>query len=163
MGSGPDAMASAVSEMRYFEDSVVGEEFGSSIEYEVTVEELKQMSARWDPQPFHLDESAPQTREYGGLITCSAHTFAIFTYLSSRNPVKTAAIAGLGFDEMRMLQPLRPGDRIRAYSTCLEKRESRSRPDRGIVTSRTVLRNQRDEEVFTVRSTAMILKRPGSR
>ena len=123
-------MPSAVAEMRYFEDSVVGKEFASTIEYEVTVEELKQMSARWDPQPFHLDESAPQTREYGGLITCSAHTFAIFTYLSSRNPVKTAAIAGLGFDEMRMLQPLRPGDRIRAYSTCLEKRESRSRPDR---------------------------------
>jgi hypothetical protein len=85
-----------------------------------------------DPQPLHLDEDAPETKEYGGLITCSAHTFAIFMYLTSRNPVKTAAIAVLGFDELRMLRPLRPDDRTRAVSVCLEKRESPSKPDRGI-------------------------------
>jgi acyl dehydratase len=153
---------SGVSGIRYFEDTVIGEVNVSQVEYVVTTEELKEMAARWDPQPFHLDENAPETREYGGLITCSAHTFAIFTYLSTRSAVKTAAIAGLGFDEMRMIRPLRPGDRIRSVSTCVDKRESRSKPDRGITTSRVVLRNQRGEDVFSIKATAMILKRNAS-
>lgn len=146
--------------MRHFEDILVGQEQRFDLEYLVTVEELKEMSRRFDPQPFHLDEEAPETKEYGGLITCSAHTFAIFTYLSSKNPVKVAAIAGLGFDEMQMLRPVRPGDRIHALSTCISKRESRSKPDRGITRARIVLRNQNDEDVFSVVSTAMVLKRP---
>ena len=147
-------------ELRYFEDFVVGEERVSPVEYVVTVDELKSMSRRWDPQPFHLDEHAPETKEFGGLITCSAHTFAIFTHITSHDPLKSAAIAGLGFDAMRMLQPIRPGDRIRAVSSCLERRESRSKPDRGIIVGRTVLRNQRGEDVFTVQSTTMMRRRP---
>ena len=147
-------------EIRYFDDFVIGEEQASPIEYVVTVEELKDMSRRWDPQPFHLDENAPETKEFGGLITCSAHTFAIFTHITSNNPVKAAAIAGLGFDEMRMLLPIRPGDRIRAFSCCLESRVSRSKPDRGIIVGRTTLRNQNGEDVFTVRTTTMMRRRP---
>lgn len=149
-----------MSETRYFEDAVVGQENRFAMEYVVTTEELKEMARRFDPQPFHLDEDAPETKEYGGLITCSAHTFAIFTYISSKNPVKVAAIAGLGFDEMRMIQPIRPGDRIHGVTTCLSKRESKSKPDRGITKARIVLRNQNDEDVFSIVSTAMILKRP---
>ena len=148
--------------MRYFEDATVGEQQASGLEYEVTVEEIKEMSRRWDPQPFHLDEDAPETREYGGLIACSAHIFAIFTHLTSNSPVKTAAIAGLGFDEMRMHAPVRPGDRLHVVSTVVSTRASRSKPDRGIVTSRVTLRNQRDEDVFSVQPSAMIRKRqPG--
>jgi acyl dehydratase len=147
-----------LSEIRYFEDAVIGEEISTGLEYAVTKEEIQQMSAHWDPQPFHLDENAPETKEYGGLIACSAHTFAIFTYLGSRGQ-KTAAIAGLGFDEMRMMLPIRPGDRIHAVSTCIEKRESRTKPDRGITVSLCVLRNQRGEDVFSIKATAMIRKR----
>ena len=148
-------------DVRYFEDAVIGEDIVMELEYPVTADEIKQMAAHWDPQPFHLDENAPETKEYGGLIACSAHIFAIFTYLGSRGQ-KTAAIAGLGFDEMRMLLPVRPGDRIRAVSTCVEKRESRSKPDRGITVFKGVLRNQRGEDVFSVKTTAMIRKRtPG--
>ncbi len=148
-----------MSTTRYFEDFVIGVEHDSGHEYVVTLDDLKQMSRQWDPQPFHLDEDAPETQEYGGLITCSAHTFAIFSYLGSKSPVKTAAIAGLGFDQMKMIQPLRPGDRIHAVNVCLEKRESRTKPDRGIAVTRTILRNQKNEDVFSVQCTVMIRRR----
>ncbi|MDG2304627.1 MAG: MaoC/PaaZ C-terminal domain-containing protein [Candidatus Binatia bacterium] len=144
---------------KYFEDFVIGVESESGHEYVVTTEELKQMAERWDPQPFHLDENAPETKEFGGLITCSAHTFAIYTYLGSKSPVKTAAIAGLGFEKVRMLLPLRPGDRIRAVNVCLAARESRTKPDRGILTTKTILRNQNDEDVFSIEATVMVRKR----
>ncbi len=149
----------AVSTIKYFEDFVVGEEHDSGHEYVVTIDELKEMATQWDPQPFHLDENAPETKEYGGLITCSAHTFAIYSYLGSKSPVKTAAIASLGFNHMKMILPLRPGDRIRAANVCLEKRESRTKPDRGIALTKTTLRNQNGQDVFSVQCTVMLLKR----
>lgn len=148
--------------IKYFEDFEVGAERSTDQYYEVTRDNIVAMARAWDPQPFHIDENAPETKEFGGLIACSAHTFAIFCHLGSHDPVKVAAIAAMGFEEMRMLLPLRPGDRIRAASTCLYKRESRSKPDRGIIEAQTILRNQDDQDVFSVKSTTLVRKRPPS-
>ena len=80
-----------MSTTKYFEDFEIGVESESDHEYVVTTEELKQMAERWDPQPFHLDENAPETKECGGLITCSAHTSDILSGLQDglkcRNPL----------------------------------------------------------------------------
>lgn len=154
-----DRYRDGVPELRYYEDSIVGKENRSDVEYVVTTEELKEMSRRFDPQPFHLDEDSPLTKEYGGLITCSAHTFAICCHITSNSSNKIAAVAGLGFDEMRLLRPIHPGDRLHAVTICLEKRESRSKPDRGIVKAKLIMRNQSGEDVFSIISTALILKR----
>ena len=72
---------------------------------------------------------------------------------------KAAALAGLGFDELRVLQPVRPGDRLRMWSQVLKVRRSTSKPDRGTVHSTVHLLNQDDAVVFTLTSTFMVASR----
>lgn len=146
--------------IKYFEDFVVGEEEVIPAEYLVTRDEIIEIASRWDPQPFHLDEEAARDSMFGGLIAASSHVFGICSWMGNHMDHKSAALAALGFDELRLPNPVRAGDRLTATATCLEKRESRSKPDRGIVTSEMVLRNQRGEIVVTLKSTAMIAKRP---
>lgn len=148
--------------MRYFEDFVVGSVDEKSETYPVTQDEIIEMGERWDPQPFHTDPVAATDSLFGGLVACSAHVFAISCALHSKVPddEKTAAVSALGFDELRLLAPVRPGDELRARSEITDARLSQSRPGVGIVSSRGELRNQRDEVVFTIASAALIRCRP---
>ena len=141
--------------MKYLEDYQVGQSMRSE-PYEVTSAEITEFAKKWDPQPFHTDEELARQSFYGGLTACSAHIFAVYTGLSTRLPQKTAAIAGLGFDELRVLQPLRAGDAVYLTTECLEVRRSRTKPDRGIVRSRGTLFNRKDEPVFSMISTFMV-------
>lgn len=145
----------------YLEDYFAGRR-SRSPHYHVRREEIIEFARRWDPQPFHVDEESARASVHGGLIACSAHIFAIFCHLSNGLPEKTAALAGLGFDEMRLLRPVRPGDVLHLESECVETRRSRSRPDRGVVRSRARLVNQRGEDVFSVISTFLIRARQGA-
>ena len=148
--------------MRYFEDFVVGSVDEKSETYRVTQDEIIEMGERWDPQPFHTDPVAAVDSVFGGLVACSAHVFAISCALHSKVPddEKTAAVSALGFDQLRLLAPVRPGDELRARSEITDVRRSRSRPGIGIVSSRGELRNQRDEVVFSLASAALIRCRP---
>ncbi len=148
--------------MRYFEDFVVGSVDEKSETYLVTQDEIIEMAERWDPQPFHVDPIAAADSVFGGLVACSAHLFAISCALHSKVPSeeKTAAVSALGFDELRLHAPVRPGDELRARSEITDVRLSRSRPGIGIVSSRGELRNQRDEVVFSLASAALIRCRP---
>lgn len=148
--------------MRYFEDFVVGSVDEKSETYLVTQDEIIEMGERWDPQPFHTDPVAATDSLFGGLVACSAHVFAISCALHSKVPddEKTAAVSALGFDQLRLLAPVRPCDELRARSEITDARRSQSRPGVGIVSSRGELRNQRDEVVFTIASAALIRCRP---
>lgn len=148
--------------MRYFEDFVVGSVDEKPDTYLVTQAEIIEMAERWDPQPFHTDPVAAVDSVFGGLVACSAHVFAISCALHSKVPAeeRTAAVSALGFDELRLHAPVRPGDELRARSTITDVRLSRSRPGVGIVTSRGELLNQRDEAVFSLASAALIRCRP---
>lgn len=147
-------------EIQYFEDYEIDAEQEFDGEYEITSAEIIEVGRRWDPQPWHVDEEAAKNTDFGGLVAASAHLFAISSWFATRMPKQTAAIAALGFDELRIHAPARPGDRLHASARCTMKRESRSKPDRGIVVSRMEIANQNDEPILSMSTTFLVARRP---
>jgi acyl dehydratase len=147
--------------VKYYEDFVVGEETVGQETYLVTEAEVREVGERWDPQPFHVDPVAAERSPFGGLVASSVHLFAIRVALSNRGfgePV--AAVSALGFDNLRLHAPARPGDELRNRGRVLDRRVSNSRPELGIVRGRNELVNQRDELVFSDESAFLIRRRP---
>jgi acyl dehydratase len=146
--------------MKYFEDVELGEttRFGR---YEVTREEIVDYARQFDPQPFHLDEEAARASMFGGLIASGWHTGAMFIRMVCDDMVPEAATAGsLGFDDLKWLKPVRPGDVLSVESVVRGKSESRSRPDRGTVKIESRVSNQRGEVVMSLVSLVIYLRRP---
>ena len=145
----------------YFDDHVVGAEHAAD-SYSVSVQEIIEFARKWDPQPWHIDEAAAKASHFGGLTACSAHIFSIFCITSQRwqSGVVQQAIAGLGFDEMRMHKPVYAGDTLQCISIIDSARLSRSKPDRGIVVYHTHLVNQRSERVFSIKASTLMARDP---
>src|SRR5256885_16684829 len=95
-----------------FDDMSVGTVMTVSEAYEITADEIVEVSRRWDPQPFHLDPVSAAASHFGGLVASGLHTIAASPALGSRETPGTAAIAGLGPDHLRFLHPVPPGDRL---------------------------------------------------
>lgn len=152
-GSGTDARKALMSEQNlYFDDLKVGDTFDSST-CEVTAADIKRFAGEFDPQPFHLDETAAQRTVFGGLAASGWHTAALtMRLLVSGGPKLANGIVGAG-GEIEWKLPTRPGDVLRVQSEVLELVPSRSRPDRGAAVLRCKTLNQADEvvQVFTAR------------
>lgn len=131
----------------YFEEFEVGDSRKAG-PYFVSKDEVIQFAKRYDPRPFHIDEAAAARSVFAGLSASAAHTFAIFISLTNKFQPPVRVIALLGYDELRLPNAVRPGDNLYLESTTLEKRESKSKPDRGIVRSQGRLRNQKGETVL---------------
>lgn len=118
--------------MLYFNDIKIGQrlQFGS---YELNKDEIISFAKHWDPQPFHIDEIAAKNSIFGGITASSLHIFAICTKLFALSETKLAILAMLGKDEVRLHNPARPGDVITYQAECIDKQESPSKPDRGII------------------------------
>ncbi|MFO8101446.1 MAG: MaoC family dehydratase [Dehalococcoidia bacterium] len=145
--------------MKYFEDVEVGEQ-NTAGEYEVTREETIEFARKWDPQPFHIDEEKARATQFGGLVASASHTMAISFWLLNRAGKGLAAISGLGWDKMRLPNPVRPGDRLSLTMECIEKKESRSDPGRGILRHWVVIKNQDGVPVSTFETTTLVKRRP---
>ena len=145
-------------ELRYYEDLEVGTKVESPTSYRVTEEEVMEFGERFDPQPFHVDPEAAAASEVGGLIASTVHIFAMDVALGVK-ATPTAAVAALGFDNMRMLAPVRPGDELTKVNEVIDRRPSNSRPGIGVVTLRDTLYNQHGEPVFTFENTVLIRMR----
>ena len=139
----------------YLEDLHPGMKFISTRSYEVTAEEIKEFAAKYDPQPFHLDEVAAQNTFFNGLAASGWLTAAIAMRLRVESTPIAGGMVGAGVEEIRFTQPVRPGDWIRTEAEILAVRRSNSRPGMGVVRSRTLVFNQRDEIVL--RSTVNFL------
>lgn len=143
----------------YFEDIEVGASRTKSIVYDIHKEEIMRFAGWWDPRPFHIDEAAASSSVFGGIVACTAHIFSILSWFGTHGEVRTASLAALGFDELRLHHSVRPGDRLSCTLTCIEKRESRSKPDRGIVRTRLELSNQDNVVTFSVIASTLVAKR----
>ncbi len=145
----------------YFEDHTAGYrvECGS---YAVDKEEVIAFARKWDPQPWHIDEAQARQSMFGGLTACSAHIFSIYciTSVDWQNGMAQQAVASLGFDAMRMHKPVYAGDVLRCVTEVGELRESRSKPDCGIVVYATQLLNQQDDAVFSIRCATLMARKP---
>jgi len=143
----------------WFEDMTAGdrETIGA---YAVDEAEMVAFARKWDPFPFHIDRASAEKSIHGGLIASGEYSMAIKQLLIHMKGVPPGVMASLGYDELRYLRPVRAGDRISLTLEVLEKRPSRSKPDRGIVRVRTTLKNQDNTDLLTYIDNVLITKKP---
>jgi acyl dehydratase len=146
---------------RYFDDFAIGERI---VTQGVTLTEsmIIDFALRYDPQPFHMNVEAARQSNYGGLIASGFHTLALgFRMVIETGVFRAASMGSPGFDELRWLKPVRPGDTLHTEIEVTEKKPSSSKPDRGILRIAYRIKNQKDEAVLTFLS-MHLLKRRGS-
>ncbi len=145
----------------YFEEIEVGYRRTAG-PYFVSKDEIIEFAKKYDPQPFHINEEAAARSVFAGLTASSAHTFSILISLLSKTQ-SVRVLAGLGWDELRLPTPVRPGDALDVELTVLEKRDSKSKSDRGIVRNQVHLRNQKREMVLQCINTVLVARRPDAK
>ena len=143
----------------YFEELQIGIRSAAG-PYSLSKEEIIRFAKQYDPIPRHIDEQAAARSIFGGLTACAAHTFSIFLLLATRLRPPLHVLAGLGWDELRLPNPVRPDDELDLDVRVLEKRESKSKSDRGILRLRILVHNQRRETVLECIVTVLIARRP---
>lgn len=117
-------------QQRFFEDLTVGLTFRSATAT-VTAEGIKSFAAEFDPQAFHLDETAAETSLFAGLAASGWHTAAIAMRLFVESDLRPAGgTIGAGVEDLRWPKPVRPGDVLHIEGEVIDVRASRSRPDR---------------------------------
>ena len=132
----------------YFEDFYIGQKFVSAGGAKVTAAEIKEFGQKYDPQPFHLDEAAGEGSFFKGLAASGWLTAAFAMRLRVETIHVVGGMIGAGVEELRWTEPVRPGDTLRIESEVLNVRHSTSRPEFGIVRTRTLTFNQRDQQVM---------------
>lgn len=145
---------------RWFEDYEPGavHEYGYAT---LTEDELLDFARKFDPQPMHIDPAYAAAGPFGGLIASGWHTAGLMMRLLADNYLsKVAGLASPGVDELRWPHPVRPGDVLRLRAEVVEARESRSKPDRGVVRTRASMLNQDDVVVMTMLAVNLVAKRP---
>ena len=108
--------------------------------------------------PIHFDHAYAEQTEFGRPLVDSTFTVALVTGQSVTD-ISQNVFANLGWDEVRLPNPVFEGDTIYSRSEVLKKRESKSRPDVGIVTVKTTGYNQEGQVVITFRRTIMVYKK----
>ena len=144
---------------RYFDDFQVGERF-STRGISLTESAIIDFAMRYDPQPFHIDTEAAKASNYGGLIASGFQTLVLgFRMVMETGIFRASSMGSPGFDELRWLKPVRPGDTLHTELEVMEKKPSASKPDRGILRIAYRIKNQKDEEVRTFLSMHLLKRR----
>lgn len=146
---------------RYFEEFEVGQTFNHGLTRTITEADNVWFSAlTHNPAPLHLDEEYMKNSEFGRRIVNSCLTLSFMVGISVGDTTVGTTVANLGWDEVRFPKPLFHGDTIRIETEVLELRDSRSRPDNGIVTFAHRAYNQHDELVGACKRTALMMRKP---
>src|SRR6266566_9574308 len=133
-------------ERLYLDDLRVGRRFTSG-SYVMEAARIREFAAEFDPQPFHLEEAAAEASVFKGLAASGWHTAAAAMRLLVTGGLPFASgIVGLG-GEIAWPKPTRPGDTLHVESEIVEITPSKSRPDRGMATVRSLTQNQKNEVV----------------
>jgi acyl dehydratase len=144
----------------YLDDFNVGDEFASP-GITITDAQIIEFALKFDPQPFHVDVTAATAGPFGGLIASGFHTAALsFRLFWQTGVLGDASLGSPGFDELRWLKPVRPGDTLRVVAKVLEVRRSSSKPDRGVVKMGYTTSNQHGDAVMTLVAIQLVKARP---
>lgn len=143
----------------YFEDFTPGRTWeldGPTL----TAEEIVAFAARFDPQYFHVDQTAARDSPFGGLIASGWHTVAVsMRLICEAYLLEAASLGSPGVNEVRWTKPVRPGDTLKLRMTVLESKPSGSKPDRGAVLHRWEVFNQRSELVMRMEGYGLFARR----
>lgn len=142
----------------YFEDIPLNQRMTTG-EYVVPEEEMIAFAKKWDPLPMHTDPVAAKASPHGGLIASAIYTMAISSALGHRLDTSIAMVGGVEW-KLRFPAPVRPGDRLVLTTECVEKRPSRTKPDRGVARFLNTVNNQKGERVLEFEGTALVSRRP---
>ncbi|UXC91215.1 MaoC family dehydratase [Sphingobium sp. RSMS] len=146
---------------RYYDEWRIGDRITHDIRRTVTeTDNLLFSTMTHNPQPLHLDAEAAKASEFGQILVNGTFTFALMVGLSVGDTTLGTLVANLGYDKLVMPKPVFIGDTMRADSEVTDLKESRSRPEAGIVTFTHRLYNQRDEIVCQCLRMALLKKRP---
>jgi acyl dehydratase len=145
---------------RYFDEWQVGDRIDHAVTRTVTETDNVLISAlTHNPQPMHLDREVAAKSEFKQPIVNSIFTFGLMVGVSVADTTLGTLVANLGYDQLKFPNPVFVGDTLRSTSECIAVRESKSRPNAGIVTWAHRSFNQRDELVCECTRSALILKR----
>ena len=146
---------------RFFDEWKVGDRVEHSISRTVTeTDNLLISTLTHTPQPLHIDHEAAAKTEFGKPLVNSVFTFGLMIGVSVNDTTLGTLVANLGYDKLVFPKPVFVGDTLRSESECIDLRESKSRPDAGIVTWAHRAINQRGETVCTMKRSALIRKTP---
>jgi len=145
---------------RFFDEWQVGDVVSHSLTRTVTeTDNVIITTLTHNPQPLHLDYEAAAQTEFGKPLVNSCFTFSLLVGVSVHDTTLGVLVANLGFDKVRLPNPVFAGDTLRCESECIDLRESKSRPNAGIVTWAHRATNQRGELVCEMTRTALIQKK----
>lgn len=148
---------------RWFDEWAVGDRIEHEIRRTVTeTDNLLFSSMTYNPQPLHIDAEAAKASEFGQILVNGTFTFALMVGLSVAETTLGTLVANLGYDKLVMPKPVFIGDTLRAQTQITELKESRSRPEAGIIVFQHRMLNQRAEVVCQCLRSALIKRRPKS-
>ncbi len=146
-------------EVRFLEDFAVGQTFRNGA-ITVTTEQIKSFASLYDPQPFHLDETAATASFFGGLVMSGWQTAALTMRMIVDSELKIAGgLIGASAEELKWPKPVRPGDTLKIVSEIVEVRDSKSRPGQGSIKVRTETLNQDDQTVLLLVANMIVPRR----
>ena len=137
-----------MSDEMYFENFYAGQVLNSKRSYRITAREINSFGEQYDPQPFHIDEAAGKNSFFSGLCASGWLTAAIVMRLRVESIQVARGMIGAGVEEMRWTHPVRPGDDLRTQEEIVDVRRSTTRPELGVVRSRTIVFNQDNQIVM---------------
>ncbi len=145
----------------YFDQFSVGQTFDHEIRRTVTdMDNILFSSLTYNPAAIHIDHAYAATTEFGKPLMNSIFTLGLVIGLSVQDTTLGTTIANLGMNETTFPKPVFAGDTIRARTTVIELRDSKSRPTQGIVTFEHLGLNQKDEIVCRTLRGALMMRSP---
>lgn len=147
----------------WFDELQVGQRFDHPIRRTVTeTDNVLFTTMTHNPAQLHLDEAYMQGTEFGTRIVNSCFTLGLMVGISVNDTTLGTAVANLGWDEVRFPKPVFVGDTLNIATEVLELRESKSRPDAGIVTFLHQAFNQQGDLVASCKRSGLQRKRPAA-
>lgn len=142
---------------KHYDEWRVGDRIAHDLRRTVTeTDNLLFSTMTHNPQPLHLDAEAARASEFGQILVNGTFTFALMVGITVGDTTLGTLVANLGYDKVVMPKPVFIGDTMRAETEIVELRDSKSRPEAGLVTFRHRLLNQRDEIVCECLRTALL-------
>ena len=146
---------------KYFEELEVGMFFEHDVRRTVTeTDNLLFSTMTHNPQPLHIDSEFSKQSEYGQILVNSLFTLGLVIGLSVGDTTLGTTIGNLGMEKVEFPNPVFIGDTLHVTTRIVSKRESKTKPDRGIVWFEHIGINQRNEVVCECHRKGLIIKKP---
>ena len=142
---------------RYFEDISIGEKRKSNLKL-ITEKEIINFAEQYDPQWFHTDKNEAKKSKFKGIIASGIHVAALWRLLDHEINSDINFVCGIGWDNVRWKNPLRPNNKIYVTSECLSKNNTSS-DERGVVIFDHAAKYEDESEILIFKGTCLVYKK----